>query len=256
MFRAIIRTLHLTVFVFLEYVRSGRILADLMAMIVFYYLFFKVQWGGRMDAEHFFTLLGIYTLAISLYTMSATLSLGDRPQNYILLSRRLGRTGYLLGLYLNAVGIVFAHYMLLCIVTRFFTYVEDLNIITWAFGSIPLLLNVGLFSALLLLLSPMVFSTGWRLFVLSLFALAFSGNFFTGVAQSAMPPTLLNVLKSLQTILSWPLVPAFSGFALAVDREISLYAGIVIVAQFSLLVALLGLAFFSFSRRELMFGVE
>jgi hypothetical protein len=51
-------------------------------------------------------------------------------------------------------------------------------------------------------------------------------------------------------------VPAFSGFALAVDREISLYAGIVIVAQFSLLVALLGLAFFSFSRRELMFGVE
>jgi hypothetical protein len=257
MYRSIVRTLYLTWFTLIEYYRSGRILIDLLAGMVFFYVFLMVRSDrSTIDAEHFFTLTSIFTLVLSLYTMSATLSLGDRPQSYVLLSRKLGRSGYLLGLYFHAFLVVAGIYILLSVSSTFLGNVEHLTVATWMLGSIPLLLNVGLFMALLLMLSPMVFPTGWRLFVLGLFALAFSGNFFTGPVRNDMPQTLDTILSSLQTILSWPLVPAFSGFALAVSHTFDMYGLVVMVAQGSLLVALLGLAMFAFSRREIIFGVE
>jgi hypothetical protein len=255
LFRPFIRVIALTFFTGIEYLRSWRIGGDILATIGFCYLFFVADWGGVLDVPHFFSFTSIFLFIISLYTMSATLSLADRPQSYLLLSRKLGRAGYLMGLYLHASMMIFASYLFISLWGWLFGGV-DLHVIDWLIGSLPLLLNTLLFLALLLLLSPLVFSTGWRLFVLSLFALAFSGSFFTGTAQNPFPQWLQSVLQGLQTLLSFPLVPAFSGFALAIEHEVSLYAAIVIVAQFSLLVALLGLAFFAFSRRELMFGIE
>jgi hypothetical protein len=64
------------------------------------------------------------------------------------------------------------------------------------------------------------------------------------------------ILNSIQTILSWPMVPAFSGFALAMSRDYSGNAPAILVAQSSLLIALLGLSIYSFSRREVILQGE
>lgn len=250
------RTFFFTLFTLLEYVRSGRVFVDLTATVIFFYVFFLLGENRTVDDQYFFTLTSIFTMALTLYTMSAVMSLGDRPLCYVLLARKLGRSGYLLGLYFCAFFVVATNYLLISLAARVVNPVQDLTFLGWVIGSIPLLLNVGLFVALLLMLSPLVFSTGWRLFLLSLFALAFSGNFLTGPVRNAMPEILQHILSSLQTILSWPLVPAFSGFALSLNREVSVYALVVFIAQLSLLIALLSLSLFSFSRREIIFVGE
>jgi hypothetical protein len=111
-------------------------------------------------------------------------------------------------------------------------------------------------AALLLVLSPLVLSTGWRLFMLGLIALAFSKNFFGNAALETFPTLLQELLNSAQTILSWPMVPAFSGFALSMSRDYSGNAPAILVAQLSLIITLLGLSIYSFSRREIILQSE
>ena len=188
--------------------------------------------------------------------ISVVFGIGDRMSSYVLMARRLGRTGYLMGLYLSALTIVVSIYLLISVVTLVLSRPPDLSAVSWLMGTLPLLLNVALMGALLLMLSPLVFSMGWRLLVLGIIALALSGNFFSTPMLEPFPQLALNVLDSLQTILGWPLVPVFSGFALALDRDYSGNAPVIIVAQCSLLVAMLSLAIYSFSRRELMFSGE
>ncbi len=253
---ALVRTISFILFTLVEYVRSGRILIELVAVMLFYYAFFMRQLGGDVRAENFFILTGIFMLVLTLYTMSSFISLGDRPQGYVILARQMGRTGFLLGLYSSAALTVFSMYLFLSFITSIIGIPDDLTLAGWLFGSIPLLLNAALFMALLLILSPLVFSTGWRLFTLLLIALAFSGNFISGPVFHALPETVKMVLNGVQTILSWPLVPIFSGFALAIHRNLSIHALVVIVSQGSLLVALLGLALYAFSRRETILSSE
>jgi hypothetical protein len=252
--RPISRTMTFIVFLIIEYLRSGRIVIELLVGVMFFAIFLRGAEG--MDAEKFFTMSGIFTLALMIYTMSSVLGLADRPQSYMLLSRRLDRAGYLLGVYFQAVLIVASIYLFISIITLVISRPTDLNLARWVGGSVPLLLNIGLLSALLLMLSPLVFSTGWRLFVLALIALAFSGNFFTGPVIALVPDVLQGILSSLQTILSWPLVPAFSGFALMQNQQYDTHGLVIVLAQCSLLVALLSLSVYSFSRRDLMFSLE
>lgn len=240
-------------FTLLEYGRSGRILVEFFAGTVFFYIFFVKHWTGRVDGEAFFTLTGIFLLALAIYTVSSMIHLGDRPHGYVILSRKIGRAGYLCGYYIAAYIIIVLLYLLISLAGWSFHYVKALDTIGWLIGSVPLLLNIGLFMALLLMLSPMVFSTGWRLFILGLIALAFSGNFLSGPAMQKLPETARILLASLQMILSLPLVPAFSGFALSVHHKFGSQAVVVIVAQLSLLVALLSMSLYAFSQRELVF---
>lgn len=255
--RPVVRTLVFVFFTITEYVRSGRIVVEVLAAVVFSTIFLR---GGEegVDAEKFFTMTGIFTLALTIYTVSSVLGLGDRPQSYVILARRLGRAGYLLGLYLQALLVLGGTYLLVTLFTVVLSRPPDLSVGEWLLGSLPLLLNVALLAALLLMLSPMVFSTGWRLLLLALIALAFSGNFdfFTNPILEQVPVSMQNVLKGLQTMLSWPLVPAFSGFALTQERVYNASALVIIMAQCSLLIALLSLAVYSFTRRELMFSPE
>jgi hypothetical protein len=254
--RSLVRLFYLLVFTLLEYIRSGRFLVELIATVGFFYAFFLQQWGGEIDVEHFFTLGGVFTLAITLYTTSSVIGLGDRPQGYVVLSRRVGRTAYLVALYLSAAIIVTVVYLLISAAAMIANVPEQMDLGNWLIGTLPLLLNVGLFMALLLMLSPLVFPTGWRLFVLSLIALAFSGNFISGPVYTSLPSTLRAILSSLQTILIWPLVPVFSGFALAMNRELNAHALVVLVAQVSLLAALLGVSLYVFSQREMVFSSD
>lgn len=251
----VLRLVRFVGFVLLEYIRSGRVLVEMIAAVVFFVVFLR-QTGQVIDAEYFFTVTGVFVMALTLYTMSAMLGLGDRPQGYVLLARRLDRTSYLLGYYLGAQVILDGTYGVICAATATVNRPVDLDLMGWVLGTVPLVLNVGLLSALLLMLSPLVFSAGWRLFVLGLIALAFSSNFIGGTLLQSLPEQVTQVLGGVQTVLSWPLVPAFSGFALSLSRDYSGSAFVIIVAQLSLLTAFLGLAVYAFARRDLLFSSQ
>src|SRR5919112_884135 len=99
-----------------EYVRSGRVLIELTLAIAFWGLFFQNP-RGFVTLDQVFQLSGIFTLLLTLYTTSAMLSLGDRPQGYIVLTRPLGRRGYLLGLYIAAVLVVWLTFLVIVVLT-------------------------------------------------------------------------------------------------------------------------------------------
>jgi len=247
------RLLRFTGFTLLEYLRSGRVAIEIIAVMATYFVFLR----RPMDAEYFFSVAGIFTPVLTLYTMAAFIGLGDRPQGYVLLSRGVGRATFLLGIFLAACTIVAGAYGLLCLITATLNRPSDLDLLGWLLGTLPLLLNIGLLAALMLMLSPLVFPTSWRLVVLGLIAMAFSSNFIGGTLLEALPETLRSLLRALQALLGGPLVPAFYGFQLAVTRDYSTptaYANL--LAQASLLVSLLGLALYAFSRRDLIFSSQ
>lgn len=247
------RLLRFTGFTLLEYLRSGRVALEIIATLAVYFIFLR----RTMDASYFFSVVGVFTPALTLYTMAAFIGLGDRPQGYVLLSRGVGRGVFLLGVFLAACAVVAGAYGLLCLITAVLNQPIDLDIGGWILGTLPLLLNIGLLAALMLMLSPLVFPTSWRLFVLALIALAFSSNFIGGTLLGAMPEGVRAILRALQALLGGPLVPAFYGFQLAVTRDYgspTAYANL--LAQASLLVSLLGLALYAFSRRDLIFSTQ
>lgn len=247
------RLLRFTGFTLLEYLRSGRVAIEIIALLGVYFIFLR----RPMNAQYFFSVLGVFTPALTLYTMAAFIGLGDRPQGYVLLSRGIGRGTFLLGLFFGACVIVVGAYGLLSLGTAGLNRPPDMGFGDWLLGTLPLLLNIGLLAALLLMLSPLVFPTGWRLVVLGLIALAFSSNFIGGTLLGALPEALRSVLRALQALLGGPLVPAFYGFQLAVTRDYSTPTAIAnVLAQASLLVSLLGLAIYAFSRRDLIFSSQ
>ncbi|RRR75264.1 MAG: hypothetical protein EI684_05185 [Candidatus Viridilinea halotolerans] len=245
--------LRFTWFTLLEYLRSGRVVLEIIALILVYAIFFR----RPMASDYFFSVLGIFTPVLTLYTMSTLISLGDRPQSYVLLARGLGRTTFLLGLFLSACAVIAGTYGALSLLVVVLNPPSDLTIIDWMLGTLPLWLNIGLLAALLLMLSPLVFTTSWRLFVLGLIALAFSSNFIGGQLMQSIPELLQLVLRATQAILGGPLVPAFYGFQLAVTRDYGNSTALAnIFAQASLLMALLGLALYAFARRDLIFSSQ
>lgn len=248
------RTLRFTGFTLLEYLRSGRVAVEIILSLAVYFVFLR-RVGQIMTAEYMYSVLGVFTAALTLYTTAAFIGLGDRPQGYVVLVRGVSRAAYLLGMFLAAFTIVAGAYGLLCIAVAVLNRPLDLDLVGWGLGTAPLLLNVGLLIALMIMLSPLVFSTGWRLFVLGLIALAFSSNFIGGTLREQMPETLRSVLSAAQALLGGPLVPAFYGFQLSLTRDYSSPTAFVnVLAQLFLLIAILGLAVYSFSRRDLIFS--
>lgn len=243
-----------TGFTLLEYIRSGRIVIELIITLVVFFVFLR-RVGLGMNAEYFFSVMGVFTPALTLYTAAAFIGLSDRPQGYVLLARGVSRATYLLGTFLAIVTTVAGSYGLLCIAVAALNRPGDLNLIGWMLGTLPLLLNIGLLAALMIMLSPLVFSTGWRLFVLGLIALAFSSNFIGGTMLASIPEALRAILRAAQAILGGPLVPAFYGFQLAVTRDYATPTALAnLLAQASLLISILGLAIYSFSRRDIIFS--
>jgi len=249
----ITRTLRFVAFILVEYARSGRILVEFLAMVAFFYLFFRRS-TTPLQGKYFFSAASLFALALSFYTTSAMMSLGDRPQGYVLLVRRLSRASYLIGLYLAAFAITTALYGLLSAGVALYNPIEALDLREWLLGTIPLLLNAALFGALLTLMAPIVLTSGWRLAVLALVAIAFSGNLLGGQTLASMPAPLATGLDVLRTIFSTPLLPAFTGFQLSVDRDYSGVQFLTLIAQITLTFSLLSLAIYAFNRRDLIFS--
>lgn len=241
-------------FTLLEYIRSWRVLVEISAALATYFLFLR-RGSDPLDSEQFFTVAGVFVAALVLYSSSAIIGLGDRPHSYLVLAHGLRRAEYLIGLFLSAFVLVAGSYGLLCLLTVLLNRPLHLDLAQWLLGTLPLLLNVGILGGLLLMLSPLVFSAGWRLFVLALIALAFSSNFISGPIFESLFPWLQNLLRAAQSVLGGPLVPIFYGFQLAITRDYTsatAYANL--VAQALLMLSLLGLAVYAFVRRDLIFS--
>ncbi|NJN18656.1 MAG: hypothetical protein HC822_21570 [Oscillochloris sp.] len=247
------RILRFAGFTLLDYLRSGRIAVEIITLMSVYVIFFR----RPFDAEYMFSVLGAFAPLLTLYTASALIGLVDRPQSYLLLVRGLSRADYLLGLFLAILVIVSAAYGTLCLAVAFLNRPPDLDLLGWIAGTTPLVLNVGLLAALMIMLSPLVFSTGWRLFVLALIAMAFSSNFIGGTVLAQISPGWQSLLRAVQALLGGPLVPALYGYELATTRDYSTPTAFAnVFAQLSLLISLLGLALYSFSRRDLIFSSQ
>ncbi|HNP71419.1 MAG TPA: hypothetical protein PLO33_15665 [Kouleothrix sp.] len=253
MARSLSRTLRFTIFTLVEYTRSGRILVELAATTIFFYIFLR-RWTSAPPPNYFFSTVALFELALSFYTSASIMALGDRPQGYLILARRVGRNGYLLGLYLAVLAIAVALYGLISLATALYNPVAGLTLAGWLAGTTPLLLNVALLSALLALMAPMVLPASARLTVLALIAVAFSGSLIGGQTLAGLPGPLVAVLSVLRTIFSTPLLPAFTGFELALSRDYSGLALAIPLAQFSLTLGLLALALYAFARREIIFS--
>lgn len=247
------RTLRFAGFTLVEYARSGRILVELLASVIFFYIFLR-RWTSAPQPEYFFSVTSLLSIGLAFYSTTSMMALGDRPQGYLILVRRLGRGGYLIGLYLAALAIVWACYGAICMATALYNPVAGLTLRSWLLGSIPLLLNVALLGALLTLMAPMVLPAGGRLTLLALIAIAFSGGLIGGQRLQELPGALTTALNVLRTIFSAPLLPAFVGFELAVSRNYSGAALLTPIAQLSLTLGLLALALYTFARREIIFS--
>lgn len=231
-----------TSFTLTEYVRSGRVLIELVATVIFWTVFLRQY---PVDLGQFFSLTGIFTILMTLYTTASLLSLGERPQGYTLITRPLGRHGYLLGLYFVAVIVVSVMFALTTIITRVVQPPFDFSFGQWLRGTLPLVLNIGLLSALMVLLSSLVLSNRLRLVLLAVLAIALYSQ-----AWHLWP--FFRFVEPLQSIFSWPIYPAIAGFRLATTRDWSGGARYIPVAQLALTVLLLSLALSAFKRRDLI----
>lgn len=244
---AISRIWTFTSFTFAEYVRSGRILIEAIATLLFWGLFLR-QYPVMPD--HFFSLASILTLLMALYTTTAVMSLGERPQGYVVLTRPLGRGGYLLSLYFVVLIVVTLMFALLTAVTLIYNrFVFDplgpFGVADVLKGALPLLLNVGLMSALVVLLSSMVLTNAVRLLVLAVLAIALYSQ-----AWHLWPA--FRFIEPFQSVFSWLVYPAIAGFHLATTRDFSGGAIYVPIAQFALAVLLISFAISSFKRRDII----
>jgi hypothetical protein len=233
-----------------EYVRSGRVLVELVAMPVVAWLFFWPNGAVKgLDPVWFFSMAGIFFVLLSAYSMFAVVRLGGRPQAYVIISRELGRRGYLIGLYGAALAIVVVVYLLFSVLIAIIwsTRPHTLSLAGWLAGSLPLLLNAAIIAALVLLIAPPVLSTRPRLIILALLMVALSRNvdlFGYTTASAAFRP--------VQALLGILLLPALSGFALSVQGSYGIVAAVVLLGQLASIGMLLALALFAFERRELM----
>ncbi|GIV96232.1 MAG: hypothetical protein KatS3mg057_0889 [Herpetosiphonaceae bacterium] len=241
------RTLAFTRFTLQEYLRSGRILVELVILVAALWIFFWPRGDEGIDAHQFFNIGGILILALSIYTTAVMMGLGARPQGYIVLSRSLGRRGYLMGLYLAALTVIAAIFLLLTLSVLAINPPRDLHIQGWLLGALPLLLDVAILASFTMLIAPLVLSSGMRLLLLSMLAIALSTD-----VSAIKGFSIERVLRPLQTLISLPLLPAMSGFELAVNRNYNQAAVAILVGQVALTAALLAFALSAFDRRELM----
>lgn len=250
---ALVRTCWFAVFTLSEYLRSGRIVVEVLATAAAYYLFFR-RWTMPMTPEYFFSTAGLLMLGLTVYTGSTILALGDRSVGYVTLARRLGRGPYLLGLYLAVLAVSWSVYGAICLLIVLTNPIGGLGFVGWVLGTIPLLLNLALLAAFLTLLTPIVLPAPWRLAVLALVALAFSGSLIGGATLSSLPAPVAVALDVMRTILSTPLLPAFTGYAISVSRDYNGASAAVPLAQLFLVIGLLALAVYSFAKREIVFS--
>ncbi len=242
-----------TRFTLSEYLRSGRVLIELGALIVFAYIFLrKPNSAAILDATQFFSMTAVFVLAQSIYTSSVLMSMGSRAQGYVVLARPLGRKGYLMGLFLVAVIIGTLNFVFCSLIVTLINQPVRWNFSIWGAGALPLILEIGIVAALVMLLSGLVLTSGWRLLVLGVVALASLGSADIFSKVIALDSTFGKLLSAVRTLVGIPLTPLLAGFELATKRLYSTQSLAIILGQITLLVALLAFSMAAFDRRDII----
>lgn len=246
-----------TRFTLSEYTRSGRIFLELGAFVVFAYVFLsRPNPNAILTFTQFFSMVAVFVLAQTIYTTSVLVSMGSRAQGYVVLARPLGRKGYLIGLFLTAFLIGFGNLLLCSLITSVINPVRSQSatpaIGVWLLGALPLVLDIALVAALVLFLSSLVLTSGWRLVMLGILALASIGS--TDIFAKLVQPdsAIGGILAAVRTIVAIPLTPLLAGFELAVRLAYSTQAIAIILGQIALLIAILAFAIFSFERKDII----
>jgi hypothetical protein len=245
-----------TRFTLSEYLRSGRILFELGALIVFAYIFLrKPNTAAILYAPQFFSMTAVFVLAQSIYTSSVLMNMGSRAQGYVVLARPLGRKGYLMGLFLVAVIIGVMNFVLCSLIVTLINRPFYWNLIIWGAGALPLILDVALVAALVMLLSGLVLTSGWRLLVLGVVALASLGSADIFSKVIALDSTFGKLLSAVRTLVGIPLTPLLAGFELttqSAQRNYGAQSLAIVLGQIMLLVAVLAFSMTAFDRRDII----
>ncbi|GAC1383806.1 MAG: hypothetical protein NVSMB42_01020 [Herpetosiphon sp.] len=233
-----------TRFLIVDYARSGRILVEAAITVAFWGVFFQT---ARSTIPHLFSMTGILGMVLALYTTSSFLGLADRAQSYLILTRPLGRRGFLMGLYLAALLVVLGMITLLVVLVVMIRRPVGLLPSHLWFGLLPIMLNVALLAAVMLLMSSLVVRNGPRLVILALLAVALYSNTWN------LSPAY-RFIEPFQALFSRLVQPAIEGQRLAVSRDYAEGGVFVLLSQLGLTLLLVSLASLSFVRRELVLG--
>ncbi len=198
-----------------------------------------------LNVEQFFSLGGLVALALSGYTAAAFATLGNRAAGYVVLARPLGRSGYLVGLYLASLAVAVSSYVTLTVLAVVVNLAPPLpatlSVADWLLGSLPLLLDAAAIAAFAYLLTPLVLPLGARTSILAVLALGLSPDLGLGV-----------LLDVVHTALAAMLLPATLGYTLAVSRAYGEGWPLVSGAQTVLAGIVLAAALLAFRRRDLI----
>ena len=244
------RTLTFTWLTVREYGRSGRIAVEAIAVGAIVWALFWPWNSCSLDGTEYFTLGGLFILALTMYTtFSIVNGLGNRAQGYIVLSHKLSRRGYLLGLYLASLVVLGTTWLALSFVIRLLNWPCNLTLGGYVRGTVPLMIDVAIMAAFVTLITPLVMSGTFRLLLLALLALAINSDFRV-VAGLDLGP----ILTPVQSVLSIPLLPAGQGYVLALDHGYGWSGLIVLAGQLVMLTILLAIALFRFERQDVVFN--
>jgi ABC-type transport system involved in multi-copper enzyme maturation permease subunit len=181
------------------------------------------------------------------------MGMGNRPQGYVLLTRRLGRGGYFAGLYLAALLVSVGAYLALlaAALAGFWAQGQPLNTSPAMLfqGSLPLLLDQAVLASTIALLAPLTLGRRARLPALAVLAVALASDL--GDLRLVDPTGALALLYRAAHLA---LAPATNGFALAVAHTLTPAAAGILAGQVALAAALLALALGVFARRDLILG--
>ena len=244
LWRGASRTLAFSRFALAEYVRSGRVVAEILAVVVVIWLAFWPRGNTGLDLRQLMSLGGLFLIALAAYTTAAFAVLGNRAAGYVFLARPLGRTGYLVGLQLAAFAVVLAAWTLLVTLVAAL-YVGNgrpvpTDLVAWGVGTVAILLNAASASLFTSLIVPLVVKGWQRLVSLGMLAIVLASYLDGG-----------DSLGPIGTVGSVVLLPFVAGHALAGQPHLDTPALFVLGGQLLVAAALFALALAIFNRRDL-----
>ena len=224
-----------------DYVRSGSLLVEVVAVLALHVLFFKYQASAfGADTAHFFGVVSVFTLAQAVYTAAMLLRRAATPRAYAILARLAQPGLYVRGKLLAALGITLVLYLgtLARVVAQRIVWETPDRL---ALGSGAVLLNALVALALTGLFSPLVTPRLARVGLFSVLALA-GGR--------------LSLRNSLWETLSRPfsllVSPLFNLHRFAVDGMPDTLTWLSVAVSLAVVVAVWGAAEWRFTRREIV----
>lgn len=247
MFQWVVSVLAFGRMVLREYVVSGRIVVELLAVCLFTLIFFWPQGRDSLSLERFMTIAGPFLVLLSVYTAVRVVRLGGQPQGLVFVLSPLRRHGFLAGLHgvAAAIGVLVYGALVVVVSVLYRSYGQpiEIGVRGWVVGGLPLLLDVVVVVALVLFLSQ-VFPFFERLVVRAVVGAGVLLLVLVNVAPGEQATTLVGQVVQVPRLLF------LQSVALAMQPVWTLAGAGVLLIQAVLAVGLLAGAMVLFNRRD------